>query len=122
MPKYRFLEPMVSETLSDGKIRVFFNEEIKQETHTEGEGEEQQEVTETAYYYDAVDMEVDMDKGPKGFTRSELISAFIHAKYTIDDEIALDRHARAGDHQQEVADHDAYAEQCIAWADAYFAE
>lgn len=119
MPKYRFLEPMVSETLSDGKVRVFFDEEIKEETKTIGEGEEQQTVTETAYYYAAVDVEKNPDKGPKGITRSELINAMVHAKYTIDDEIALERHARAGDHLDEVAAHDTYAENCKVWADAY---
>lgn len=119
MPKYRFLEPMVSETLSGGKVRVFFDEEIKEETKTIGEGEEQQTVTETAYYYAAVDVEKNPDKGPKGITRSELINAMVHAKYTIDDEIALERHARAGDHLDEVAAHDAYAENCKTWATAY---
>lgn len=110
---------MVSETLSDGKVRVFFDEEIKEETKTIGEGEEQQTVTETAYYYAAVDVEKNPDKGPKGITRSELINAMVHAKYTIDDEIALERHARAGDHLDEVAAHDTYAENCKVWADAY---
>jgi len=119
MSKYRFLEPMVSEMLSDGKVRVFFDEEIKEETKTIGEGEEQQTVTETAYYYAAVDVEKNPDKGPKGITRSELINAMVHAKYTIDDEIALERHARAGDHLDEVAAHDAYAENCKTWATAY---
>lgn len=119
MSKYRFLEPTVSEMLSDGKVRVFFDEEIKEETKTIGEGEEQQTVTETAYYYAAVDMEKNPDKGPKGITRSELINAMVHAKYTIDDEIALERHARAGDHLDEVAAHDAYAENCKTWATAY---
>ena len=113
---------MVSETLADGKVRVFFDEEVREETITTGEGEEQQTVTETAYYYSAVDMDVNPDKGPKGFTRSELINAMVHDRYTVDDEIALERHARAGDHMEDVEAHDTYAEKCKAWADAYFSE
>lgn len=120
MRKYRFLEPMVSERLSDGKVRVFFDEEVKEETHTLGEGDNMEDVTETAIYYAGVDMNVDPDKGPKGFTRAELINAMVHDRYTVDDEIALERHARSGDHLEEVAAHDEYAENCKRWADAYF--
>lgn len=120
MSKFRFLEPMRSEMLSDGKVRVYFNESIESETRTTGEGEEAEEVTETAYYYSGVDMDVNPDKGGKGFTRSELINAMIHDRYSLDDEIALERHARAGESAEEVAAHDAYAEQCKSWADEYF--
>lgn len=119
MSKFRFLEPMRSETLSDGKVRVYFNESIESETRSVGEGEGE-EVTETAYYYSGVDMDVNPDKGDKGFTRSELINAMIHDRYSLDDEIALERHARAGESSEEVAVHDAYAEQCKGWADSYF--
>lgn len=120
MPKYRFLEPMTDEVLSNGKVRVFFNEEIVEEEIVTGEGEEQQTIVETAYYYEAVDMDANPDKGEKGFTYPELVNAFVHAHYSIDDEIALDRHARIGDRPEEVAAHDEYAESCKTWAKAYF--
>ena len=100
-------EPSAFEQLVNGLFRVFYNVEKSSETitTTDEEGHETSE-THDIWLCNAVDIEGPMNES----AYARLVSAIIRDKYTVDDELALERHARKGDHAEEIAEHDDFAE------------
>ena len=107
--RYTFLEPKTYDTLPDGRVRVYFDEQQSTEsvTHEDPEGGEPTTDTYPVYTYRAADAD--------SFTRNAIIVALIRAEYTADDELAIQR--QQDDKPVEYATYSAYVEWCKVYAD-----
>lgn len=100
--------PDTTVPLRNGKTRIFYD--IQETTEEESIFNEAGEIVEVrpvvVYLCKAVDIAGILNESKYG----TLVSAIIRDKYSVDDELALGRHARNGSHAEEVAEHDAFAE------------
>lgn len=133
--KLSFDTPRQKDTLANGKIRCYFDEETQQKADiipAAEEGGEPTQTTRTEYLYDSVDME-------PGFTRGDLINALIRSRdahktekdpetgedrdvvfhYTQDTVEAIIRHKIAGTAgaAADFRNFNTFAEECKAEAD-----
>lgn len=112
MKIYKFDCPKKTDTLSNGKIRCYYNENIeKLVMESSGMDEDQndedqpEDETLTLYTYNAVDLD-----GP--ITKADVINAIIREKYTQSEVEAIMRHKLAGEDgaDQEFEEFNTYAE------------
>lgn len=98
MTKYTFTEQKTTDTLRNGKIRCYFDEQVATEEET------------TVYRYSKVDL-------PAPLQRDTLIDAMIRVRYSQSAVEAILRHKLAGDDEGEFDAFNAYAEKCKADTD-----
>lgn len=108
MKRYTFLTRKVYDQLPDGRVRIYYDEQVGTETVTHKDMETEEETTETypVYSYRVADAD--------SLERNAIIVALIRAEYSADDELAIQR-------QQDVkpveySTYSAYVEWCKAYA------
>lgn len=108
MKRYTFLERKVSDTLPDGRVRIYFDEVADTETVTRRDMDTDEETSETypVYRYRAADAEC--------LDRNTIIIALIRAEYSDNDELAIQR--QKDDKPGEWNRYNAYVEKCKAIA------
>ena len=101
--KYQFLEQHKMDALPNGKVRCYYNEEVRKETITNDEAEDTHDV----YVYDAVDVDAPVTKGA-------LVDAIIRTRYSQADVEAIMRHMFAGVNgsEEEFREFNVFAEVC----------
>jgi len=111
--KYQFSQPQRKAALNNGKIRCFYNEEIKRELVKTTNPETEEVTTEEVvnYLYDVVDIAAPAEKG-------KIVDALIRTRYSQSDVEAIMRHKMAGDEgaDEEFNAFNAFAETCKAEA------
>ena len=107
--RYTFLERKTYDALPGGRVRVYYDEqEAEESVTTKDEGGEEHTDTHSVYRYLAADA--------ASFGRNDIIVALIRAKYSVDDELAIQRQRESK--PEEFSVYNDYVEWCKTFADS----
>ena len=109
MKVYKFDSPRKTDTLSNGKIRCYYTEQLEELVIEKQEAEDEDQPEDdviTLYTYNAVDLDGEL-------TKSNIVNAIIREKYSQADVEAIMRHKIAGEEgsEEEFSSFNSYAEQ-----------
>lgn len=114
-------QPMMSEAIGTGRILLLTNEEkVKATDHVQTGIDTYEDKDVTRYQYDGVWLEK-----PEGTNiRDVLIDAVVRKRYSLSEEMSLNRHKNNGDasYDAEWEEYNKYCEECKKIVDEYLTE
>lgn len=114
-------QPMMSEAIGTGRILLLTNEEeVKATDHVQTGIDTYEDKDVTRYQYDGVWLE--KPEGTK--TRDALIDIIVRLRYSLSEEMSLNRHKNNGDasYDAEWEEYNKYCEECKKIVDEYLTE